>query len=75
MTQFYVSQRREDATRLKRIMEEHMLPCLLISGGSSLWKLFLNLDSGSTEYQTQLSQAERVIEAYTYRRTTNQQSW
>ncbi len=66
MKQVFNTRRREEAGYVKRILEEHLLPCLLVTDGEGAWKLFLNVAIYDTEYPTKATEAERLIREYGY---------
>lgn len=68
MKQLFNSTQREEVAQVKRIMEEYLLPCLLVTDGEGLWKLFLNVATYAEDYPGRVAQAERVLESYGYQR-------
>ena len=66
MKQLYNSPRREEVAQVKRILEEHLLPCLLVTDGEGDWKIFLNIATYDTDFTNKVAQADEIIRQYGY---------
>ncbi len=66
MKRVYDSTKREEVAQVKRVMEEHLLPCLLITDGEGNWMIFLNVATYASDYPSKVAQAEQVLRDYGY---------
>ncbi len=66
MKRVYDSSRREEVAQVKRILEEHLLPCLLVTDGDGAWRLYLNIATYDEDYSDKVARAEQVIREFGY---------
>jgi hypothetical protein len=64
MKQVYKSTERGEAVRAKRVLEEHLIPCLLITNGKGVWKIYLNVASYAPEFGQISAQVDDLIRQY-----------
>lgn len=64
MKQVYKSNERTEAIRAKRVLEEHLIPCLLITNGKGVWKIYLNVADYAPNFGEVSSQVYELIQQY-----------
>lgn len=64
MKQVFNSTERAEAARAKRVLEEHLIPCLLITNGKGLWKIYLNVATYAPEFSQLSAQADELLKQY-----------
>jgi hypothetical protein len=64
MKQVYKSNERTEAVWAKRVLEEHLIPCLLITNGKGLWKIYLNVATYAPNFGQISEQADELIRQY-----------
>lgn len=66
MKRLYTSQQRDEGVQVKRILEEHLLPCLLVTNGDGDWRVYLNIATYAPDYEAKVAQAENILQSYGY---------
>jgi len=64
MKQVYKSNERLEAIKAKRVLEEYMIPCLLITNGKGVWKIYLNVASYAPNFGQMATQVDEIIQQY-----------
>lgn len=64
MKQVYKSNERNEAIWAKRVLEEHLIPCLLITNGKGLWKIYLNVANYAPNFGQISEQVDDLIRQY-----------
>jgi hypothetical protein len=64
MKQVFNSRERAEAVRAKRVLEEHLIPCFLITNGKGDWKIYLNVATYAPEFDQIASRVDELFKQY-----------
>ncbi len=64
MKQVFNSRERAEAIRAKRVLEEHLIPCFLITNGKGDWRIYLNIATYAPNFGQIIHQVDELLKQY-----------